>query len=40
LRELQKKLAEEVTVMVHSREEYETAVAASQIFSGKVLQMS
>ncbi len=35
LRELQKKLAEEVTVMVHSREEYETAVAASQILFGQ-----
>ncbi len=35
LRELQKKLAEEVTVMVHSREEYETAVAASLILFGQ-----
>jgi tyrosyl-tRNA synthetase len=35
LRELQKKLAEEVTVMVHSREEFETAVAASQILFGQ-----
>jgi tyrosyl-tRNA synthetase len=34
-RALQKKLAEEVTVMVHSREEYEMAVAASQILFGK-----
>ncbi len=34
-RALQKKLAEEVTVMVHSREEYEMAVIASQILFGK-----
>ncbi|MDX8341724.1 tyrosine--tRNA ligase [Draconibacterium sp. IB214405] len=34
-RNLQKKLAEEVTVMVHSREEYEMAVEASQILFGK-----
>lgn len=34
LRPLQKKLAEEVTVMVHSREAYEAAVAASQILFG------
>ncbi|WP_297088231.1 tyrosine--tRNA ligase [uncultured Draconibacterium sp.] len=34
-RSLQKKLAEEVTVMVHSREEYEMAVEASQILFGK-----
>src|SRR5690554_3702030 len=32
---LQKRLAEEVTVMVHSREEYEMAVEASQILFGK-----
>ena len=32
---LQKRLAEEVTVMVHSREEYEAAVEASQILFGK-----
>jgi tyrosyl-tRNA synthetase len=32
---LQKKLAEEVTVMVHSREEYNSAVEASQILFGK-----
>ena len=32
---LQKRLAEEVTVMVHSREEYEGAVEASQILFGK-----
>jgi tyrosyl-tRNA synthetase len=35
LRILQKKLAEEVTVMCHSREEYENAVEASQILFGK-----
>jgi tyrosyl-tRNA synthetase len=34
-RVLQKKLAEEVTVMVHSREEYEMAVEASGILFGK-----
>src|SRR5574344_1863032 len=34
LRILQKKLAEEVTVMVHSREDYETAVDASNILFG------
>jgi len=34
LRLLQKKLAEEVTVMVHSREEYEAAVDASNILFG------
>ncbi len=34
-RELQKKLAEEITVMVHSREDYETAVEASQILFGR-----
>ena len=32
---LQKRLAEEVTVMVHSRSEYEGAVEASQILFGK-----
>lgn len=32
---LQKRLAEEVTVMVHSREDYEGAVEASQILFGK-----
>jgi tyrosyl-tRNA synthetase len=32
---LQQKLAEEVTVMVHSREEYEKAVSASKILFGK-----
>jgi len=32
---LQKRLAEEVTVMVHSREDYESAVEASEILFGK-----
>jgi tyrosyl-tRNA synthetase len=32
---LQKRLAEEMTVMVHSREEFEAAVEASQILFGK-----
>jgi tyrosyl-tRNA synthetase len=32
---LQKRLAEEVTVMVHSREDYEAAVEASNILFGK-----
>jgi tyrosyl-tRNA synthetase len=32
---LQKRLAEEITVMVHSREEYDSAVEASQILFGK-----
>jgi tyrosyl-tRNA synthetase len=35
LRLLQKRLAEEVTVMVHSREDYESAVEASEILFGK-----
>ena len=35
LRLLQKKLAGEITVMVHSREDYEMAVEASQILFGK-----
>jgi tyrosyl-tRNA synthetase len=35
LRILQKRLAEEVTVMAHSREDYEGAVEASQILFGK-----
>ncbi|MGI6219268.1 MAG: tyrosine--tRNA ligase [Bacteroidaceae bacterium] len=35
LRLLQKKLAEEVTVMVHSREDYEAAVEASEILFGQ-----
>jgi tyrosyl-tRNA synthetase len=34
-RVLQKRLAEEVTVMVHSRDDYEGAVEASQILFGK-----
>ena len=35
LRLLQKRLAEEVTVMVHSREDYELSVEASQILFGQ-----
>lgn len=35
LRLLQRKLAEEVTVMVHSKEDYEMAVEASQILFGQ-----
>lgn len=35
MRALQKELAKEVTTMVHSKEEYEMAVAASQILFGK-----
>ncbi|MCL3780387.1 tyrosine--tRNA ligase [Prolixibacteraceae bacterium JC049] len=35
MRLLQKRLAEEVTVMIHSREDYDAAVAASQILFGK-----
>ncbi|HOE03574.1 MAG TPA: tyrosine--tRNA ligase [Bacteroidales bacterium] len=35
LRLLQKKLAEQITCMVHSTEEYNTAVAASEILFGK-----
>ncbi|MFW6095830.1 MAG: tyrosine--tRNA ligase [Bacteroidota bacterium] len=34
-RQLQQKLAKEVTVMVHSQEEYDKAVAASKILFGK-----
>ena len=34
LRGLQKRLAEEITTMIHSREEYEKAVEASQILFG------
>lgn len=34
-RTLQKKLAEEITTMVHSKEEYEMALTASQILFGK-----
>ncbi len=39
-RQLQQKLAEEVTVMIHSREAYEMAVEASQILFGKATQES
>lgn len=39
-RALQKRLAEEVTVMVHSREDYERAVAASNILFGKATKDS
>lgn len=35
MRMLQKKLAEEMTVMVHSRDDYDAAVEASQILFGK-----
>jgi len=35
LRNLQKKLAEEITVMVHSRKDYDMAVSASEILFGK-----
>ena len=35
LRLLQKRLAEEITTMIHSREEYEKAVEASQILFGQ-----
>jgi tyrosyl-tRNA synthetase len=35
LRKLQKKLAEEITVMVHSKEDYEMAVEASMILFGQ-----
>ncbi len=35
LRPLQKRLAEEITVMVHSRDDYEAAVSASEILFGK-----
>ena len=34
-RELQKRLAQEVTIMVHSEEDYNTAVEASQILFGR-----
>ncbi len=40
LRVLQKKLAEEVTVMVHSREDYELALEASNILFGKATKES
>ena len=39
-RVLQKKLGEEVTVLVHSREDYEMAVEASQILFGKATKES
>lgn len=39
-RVLQKRLAEEVTVMVHSREDYETALEASNILFGKATKES
>ena len=39
-RVLQKKLAEEVTVMVHSREDYDLAVEASNILFGKATKES
>ncbi|MDQ3071804.1 MAG: tyrosine--tRNA ligase [Bacteroidota bacterium] len=35
LRHLQKRLAEEVTIMVHGREEYDSAVRASELLFGK-----
>ena len=35
VRDLQKRLGEEVTVLVHGREEYEKAIAASNILFGK-----
>ncbi|MBZ9629956.1 tyrosine--tRNA ligase [Salegentibacter sp. LM13S] len=35
LRVLQKTLAEEITIMVHSREDYENAVKASEVLFGK-----
>src|SRR5690606_12393867 len=35
LRQLQKTLAEEITVMVHSREEFDNAVMASEVLFGK-----
>jgi tyrosyl-tRNA synthetase len=35
LRVLQKRLGEEVTVLVHGKEEYEKAIAASSILFGK-----
>lgn len=40
LRPLQKRLAEEITVMVHSREDYEMAVNASEILFGKSTSQS
>lgn len=35
LRQLQRKLAEEITVMVHSQEEFDNAVKASEVLFGK-----
>lgn len=35
LRQLQKKLAEEITIMVHSREDFDNAVKASEVLFGK-----
>lgn len=35
LRQLQRKLAEEITIMVHSREDYENALKASEVLFGK-----
>jgi tyrosyl-tRNA synthetase len=40
LRVLQRRLAEEITVMVHSREDYEAAVEASLILFGKGTEVS
>ena len=40
MRTLQKRLAEEVTCMVHSREDYEAAVEASNILFGKATKES
>ena len=40
LRPLQKRLAEEITVMVHSREDYEMAVNASEILFGRSTSQS
>ena len=40
LRVLQKKLAEELTIMVHSREDYELALEASNILFGKATKES
>lgn len=37
-RQLQRKLAEEVTIMVHSEEDLQTAIAASEILFGKSTQ--
>ena len=39
-RELQRRLGEEVTVMVHGREEYEKALAATEILFGKATKES